>query len=46
MSTRGLKDNSFKRIFEQPELFADFLRDFLSPKIPLFKDIKPDDTED
>jgi hypothetical protein len=38
------KDNSFKLIFGNHELFAQFLRDFIP--IPLLKEIQPDDIED
>jgi hypothetical protein len=38
------KDNSFKLIFGNHELFAQFLRDFIP--IPLLRDIHPDDIED
>ena len=41
---RELKDNSYKRVFDEPELFCQLIRDFI-PVGPL-KDIRPEDVED
>jgi hypothetical protein len=38
------KDNSFKVIFNEPELFVEFLRDFI--KIDILNDVMPSDIED
>ena len=39
-----VKDNSFKRILDEPELFVDFLKDFVG--IELFNSVTPADVED
>ena len=41
---REIKDNSYKRIFNEPELFCQFIKDFIP--ISCLKDIKPEDVED
>ncbi|MDR3119926.1 MAG: Rpn family recombination-promoting nuclease/putative transposase, partial [Clostridiales bacterium] len=38
------RDNSFKRVFDEPELFVEFLRDFIS--VDLLKNVSPSDVED
>jgi len=38
------KDNSFKVILKESELFIEFLRDFI--RLDIFKDITPADIED
>ncbi len=38
------KDNSYKLIFDEPELFIEFLRDFV--RLDIFNDITPNDIED
>jgi predicted transposase/invertase (TIGR01784 family) len=38
------KDNSFKLVFNEPELFVEFLRDYIP--VGLLKDVKPTDIED
>ena len=38
------KDNSLKLILDEPELFVDFLKDYV--KIDLLNDVTPDDIED
>ena len=44
MAIHNTADNSFKRIFNDHRLFADFIRDFI--KIDILEDIKPEDIED
>ena len=44
MAIHNTADNSFKRIFDDHRLFADFIRDFI--KIDILDDIKPEDIED
>ncbi|GHV74146.1 hypothetical protein AGMMS49940_14480 [Spirochaetia bacterium] len=44
MAIYHAKDNSFKLILGNPELFAEFLRDYLN--IELLKDVRPEDIED
>jgi hypothetical protein len=44
MAIHHAKDNSFKLIFGNPELFAQFLRDFLP--IDILKTVTPEDIED
>jgi predicted transposase/invertase (TIGR01784 family) len=44
MSLYHVKDNSFKLIFGNHELFVQFLRDFIH--IDLLKDVRPEDIED
>ena len=44
MTIHNAKDNSLKKILSEPELFVDFIKDYV--KIDLFKDIKPTDIED
>jgi hypothetical protein len=44
MALRNAKDNSFKLIFGNHELFVQFLRDFIH--IDLLKDLRPEDIED
>ena len=41
---RNVKDSSLKQLLREPELFADFLRDFLP--IGLLGDVKPEDIDD
>jgi hypothetical protein len=41
---REAKDNSFKVIFNDPEYFVEFIRDFVD--IDLLKEIEPEDIED
>ncbi|MDR0817233.1 MAG: Rpn family recombination-promoting nuclease/putative transposase, partial [Clostridiales Family XIII bacterium] len=41
---RKAKDGSFKVIFNEPEFFAEFIRDFVD--IDILKDIEPSDIED
>ena len=38
------KDNSLKLIFNEPELFVEFLRDYIP--VDMLKDVKPSDIED
>jgi hypothetical protein len=44
MSIKKAQDNSFKLIFGEPELFIEFLRDFI--QLDIFKDVTSDDIED
>ena len=44
MAIHNAADNSFKLIFNDHRLFADFLRDFI--QIDILKDVKPEDIED
>ncbi len=44
MPNSKAKDNGFKVVFNEPELFIEFLRDFV--KIDLFNDLRPEDIED
>ena len=44
MTIHKAKDNCFKLIFDEPELFAEFLRDYVP--IDILKDVTPDDIED
>ncbi|MCL2107663.1 MAG: Rpn family recombination-promoting nuclease/putative transposase [Oscillospiraceae bacterium] len=44
MNIHDAADNSFKLIFGDNRLFADFLRDFID--IDILKDIRPEDVED
>ena len=44
MTIHKAKDNSFKLIFNVPELFAEFLRKYVP--IELLKDVTPEDIED
>jgi len=39
-----LRDGGFKLIFKEPELFIEFLHDYIG--LDIFKDIKPEDIED
>lgn len=41
---KDVKDNSYKKIFDNPELFCQFLRTFTN--ISLLKNIKPEDIID
>lgn len=43
-SLHKARDNSVKAILSEPELFAEFLRDFVS--VDILKDINPEDIED
>ena len=38
------KDNSIKAILSEPELFADFLKNFVP--VEILSDVSPDDIED
>lgn len=42
--SKNLKDNSFKDIFGNKQLFYEFIKDYI--QIDIFKDITPDDIED
>jgi hypothetical protein len=44
MSIREAKDNSFKLILGNHQLFTEFLRDFVP--VPLLKEVAPEDIED
>ena len=44
MAIHNTADNSFKRIFDDHRLFADFIRDFI--RIDILNGIKPEDIED
>ena len=44
MAIHNTADNSFKLIFDNHRLFADFLRDFVH--VDILKDVKPEDIED
>ena len=44
MSIHKAKDNSFKLVLSEPELFVEFLRDFVP--VDIFKNITPSDIED
>ena len=44
MAIHNAADNSFKLIFDDHRLFADFLRDFIN--IDILKNVKPEDIED
>ena len=44
MTIHNAKDNSFKRILAEPELFVDFIKDYV--RIDFLKDITPEDIED
>ena len=44
MAIHNAADNSFKLIFDDHRLFADFLRDFVN--VDILKDVKPEDIED
>ena len=44
MSVHNAADNSFKLIFDDHRLFADFLRDFVH--VDILKDVRPEDIED
>ena len=44
MPIHNAADNSFKLIFDDHRLFADFLRDFIH--IDILKDVRPEDIED
>jgi predicted transposase/invertase (TIGR01784 family) len=46
LSNREIRDNSFKEILDNPGLFADFIKDFLADKLPILKDVKPENIED
>ena len=41
---REIKDNSYKQILSEPELFCQFIRDFIN--IDVLKDVKPENIED
>ena len=44
MTIHNAADNSFKIIFDDHRLFADFIRDFIP--IEILKNISPEDIED
>ena len=44
MAIHNAADNSFKLIFDDHRLFADFLRDFIH--VDILKDVEPEDIED
>jgi len=44
MAIHNAKDNSFKLIFDEPELFVSFLRNHIP--IDIFNDVTPADIED
>jgi len=41
---REIKDNSYRKILSEPELFCQFIRNFIP--VELLKDIQPDDIQD
>ena len=44
LTAHKVKDNSFKLILHEPDLFAEFLRDFIP--VEILKDVSPSDIED
>ena len=44
MATRNVKDNSYKLVFNEPELFVEFLRDFV--RLDVLNDVTPADIVD
>ena len=44
MATRNVKDNSYKLVFDEPELFVEFLRDFV--RLDFLSEVTPDDIID